>query len=123
MDRFEEAKSIWQEFVPKSGQAETLQGELLRAVEKLRDESHRNGNGNWDVGFKLLSTFLRKNLCDKAVFSQEKIRQIKLSLKSVSKSKQPCMEDEPYDFLGDCVVEFYKHYGTKPHIKNPNLLR
>ena len=45
---FEEAKSIWQTYVPKSGQAETVQGELLRAVEKLRDEAIRNGKPERD---------------------------------------------------------------------------
>lgn len=29
-DNFEEAKSIWKKFVPKSGQSDTVQGELLR---------------------------------------------------------------------------------------------
>jgi hypothetical protein len=44
---FEEAQDIWKNFVPPSGQAATVQGELLRAIEKLRDEAMRNGNGNW----------------------------------------------------------------------------
>lgn len=52
MDHFEEAKAIWHMFVPKSGQADRVQGELLRAVEKLRDEATRNGNINWDRGFE-----------------------------------------------------------------------
>jgi len=30
---FDEAKHIWKTFVPKSGQAETVQGELLRGQE------------------------------------------------------------------------------------------
>ncbi len=41
---------IWSNYVPKSGQSETVQGELLRAIEKLRDEAHRNGNINWMTG-------------------------------------------------------------------------
>jgi hypothetical protein len=47
---FEEAKKIWQTYVPKSGQSASVQGELLRAVEKLRDEAIRNGNVNWTRG-------------------------------------------------------------------------
>ena len=58
VDYFEEEKKIWQQFVPKSEQAETVQGELLRAVEKLRDEAIRNGNGNWDNGFEILLNYL-----------------------------------------------------------------
>ncbi|MFI6600498.1 hypothetical protein ACIBHX_30000 [Nonomuraea sp. NPDC050536] len=33
--------------------------ELLRAVEKLRDEALRNGNINWSDSFERLVTFLR----------------------------------------------------------------
>lgn len=43
----QEARSLWQTSVPPRGQAATVQGELLRAVEKLRDEARRNGNLNW----------------------------------------------------------------------------
>ena len=35
----EEAKQLWQTYVPKSGQADTVQGELIRAIEKLQDEA------------------------------------------------------------------------------------
>ena len=42
MNYFEEGKQIWKSFVPKSGQAETVQGELLRAVEKLSARDKNN---------------------------------------------------------------------------------
>ena len=48
---------IWQNLVPKSGQADTVQGELLRTVEKLRWEAQENGNSNWDDGFLFLLAF------------------------------------------------------------------
>ncbi|CAH8770501.1 hypothetical protein [Paenibacillus dendritiformis] len=51
MKYFNEAKYFWQTYVPKQGQAETVQGELIRAIEKLRGEAQRNGNINWDKGF------------------------------------------------------------------------
>jgi hypothetical protein len=41
MKYFEEAKFLWQNFVPQSGQADKIQGELIRAVERLRDEAQR----------------------------------------------------------------------------------
>lgn len=34
---FETCKRMWKEIVPKSGQANSLQGELLRQAEKLRN--------------------------------------------------------------------------------------
>ena len=40
---FEKAKFIWKNYVPKRGQSEFVQGELLRAIEKLRDKAQRSG--------------------------------------------------------------------------------
>lgn len=48
---FKECKRIWKKLVPKQGQADTVQGELLREVEKLRHEAWNNGNINWDDNF------------------------------------------------------------------------
>ena len=50
MRYLDEAKELWAKYVPQEGQADTQQGELLRAVEKLRHETMNNGNINWDDG-------------------------------------------------------------------------
>lgn len=42
-------RRLWRELVPSTGPADSLQGELLRAVENLRDESCRNGNRNFGL--------------------------------------------------------------------------
>lgn len=42
---------LWEKLVPKSGCAETLQGELVRAHGRLMDELYRNGMMNWGSGF------------------------------------------------------------------------
>ena len=55
-------RHIWQTYVPRSGQSLTVQGELLRANEKLRDEAHRNGNANWDEGHELLARYILDRL-------------------------------------------------------------
>ena len=123
MDYFEEAKTIWHEFVPNSGQAETVQGELLRAVEKLRDEAIRNGNGNWDNGFEILLLYLNVKLLDSEVLDKvtiEKTKDILIRLKSFD---DPYLEDDFYDYLDNRVVDYYKHYGSQPHIKNEKLQR
>jgi hypothetical protein len=46
MRYLDEAGAIWKTKVPPSGQADTIEGELLRAVEKLRWEAQGNGNIN-----------------------------------------------------------------------------
>src|SRR5712691_7439306 len=57
-----EARALWKTYVPKIGQADTVQGELVRAVEKLRDEALRNGNVNWSKGHVILAEFVRDTL-------------------------------------------------------------
>lgn len=42
-------RRLWRELVPLTGSADSLQGELLRAVENLRDESCRNGNRDFGL--------------------------------------------------------------------------
>ena len=120
---FEDAKRIWKTCVPKSGQANTVEGELLRAVEKLRDEATRNGNGNWDRGFQILLGYLEQRLLDASVYSAPTIDATKLALNRLHNYDQPYLEDDIYDALSDRVVEYFKYYGSSPHTKNPELHR
>ena len=57
--------------LPKSGQAASLQGELLRAVEKLRMEAKVNGNINWDDGFVRFVEFLQRHLQAETKFDEK----------------------------------------------------
>lgn len=123
MKYFEEAKNIWETFVPKSGQAKTVQGELLRAVEKLRDEAQRNGNANWDEGFGILLSYLQQRLTDSVLYSSESIQETNNILERLSNFDYPYLEDDLYDNLADKIVEYFKFYGSMPHRPNPNLRR
>lgn len=123
MQHLEEAKNIWRQFVPPAGQADTVQGELLRAVEKLRDEAARNGNANWDNGFEILLTYLDGHLLDPEVYAPDVIATSKSILTRLRDFDWPVVEDEPYDELGDRVVEYFRHHGSQPHAHNPYLKR
>ena len=48
MDYIQKANELWEAYVPESGQAATLQGELLREIEALRTEAQENDNINFD---------------------------------------------------------------------------
>jgi len=89
MKYFEEAKDIWQSFVPKTGQSETVQGELLRAVEKLRTEALDNGNMNWDEGFEILLKYLESKLTDRKVYSEATIGETQNNLTRLENFENP----------------------------------
>ena|SRR6185369_10891019 len=123
MKYFDEAREIWKQFVPKAGQSETVQGEMLRSIEKLRDEALRNGNLNWDEGFEILLTYLGNKLSDPAVFSYDEILRSEFILSRLMDFNNPYLEDNLYDELSDSVVEYFRHYGSQPHKTNPELYR
>ena len=56
--------------VPRSGRAETEQGELIRAVEKLADEARRHGNAHWSDDFERLAEFVRDRLTRSSLFDR-----------------------------------------------------
>ena len=118
-----EAGAIWKNFVPKSGQAATVQGELLRCVEKLRWEATNNGNVNWDDGFVLILKFLESRLLDDTVFAAIVVDQTRQALARLSNEVEPYVNDDLYDDLGDRVVEYFRHCGSQPHTSNPDLKR
>src|SRR5438045_5143002 len=62
---------LWSELVPAQGQAETLQGELLRIAGKLTDQAYRNGNANWDADHERMWRFVGKHLDDLETFSEK----------------------------------------------------
>ena len=123
MKYFSEAHEIWQKFVPKAGQALTVQGEMLRAVEKLRDEAQRNGNINWDGGFVILLNYLADKLGDSQVFEAAAIERSNYIVHRLGNFKDPYLADDLYDELSDRVVEYFRHYGSLPREKNPSLRR
>ena len=53
-----EQTRLWESLVPSEGQADTLQGELIRVAGKLTDQAFRNGNMNWDAEHEKLWRFV-----------------------------------------------------------------
>lgn len=117
------AKKIWKTRVPPSGQAATVQGELLRAIEKLRDEAHRNGNINYSASHKLLAQFVMNTLVNSELFNQKEIAQIKREAKKLMKASAPYLEDDTYDYLTDQICVFHlKNEHPIPHQRNPEII-
>ena len=118
---FEEARHIWVTYVPARGQADTVQGELLRSVEKLRDEARRNGNLNWGEGHVLLARFVEDTLTV-GPFDESSKRQIREDVSRLVDADHPQTDDAIYDRLTDRVVEWCRaHPDPVVHERNPKL--
>ena len=113
------AKWIWINLVPKSGQSAWLQGELLRAIEKLRWEAQSNGNINWDDRFEMLLDLLSVHLLNEPQFSSEAKAAIRADLNRLKNFRPvnglvddrqagelPYVADDLYDRLISQVVKF-----------------
>ncbi len=131
------ASWVWRNLVPKSGQAGTVQGELLRAVEKLRREAQQNGNINWDEGFLILVDFLEDILTAEPIFRESERQAIRADLHRLRSfvrvdeledesdaGNLPYVEDDLYDRLTHCVVAYVReHPSSAKREPNPMLLR
>ncbi len=121
---FEQAKALWKSSVPARGQADTVQGELLRAIEKLRDEGMRNGNVNWDEGHRILLDFLRTTLLGDETLGPEAKVALTRDLDRLAECERPVTRDDLYDRVADCLMEWCVAHPTPiPHPPNPGLHR
>ena len=132
MQHFDVCKNLWKTIVPKSGQADSLQGELLREVEKLRCEAQDNGNMNWDDNFAFFCDNLKSCFESSKLFSDEHLQKLSRALDFVKdcgeyarrynegeipeEKADPVrfayVDDDLYDFVSDAVAVFA--------INNPN---
>ena len=124
MRYFEEARAIWRTSVPSSGQADTVTGELLRCVEKLRWEAQSNGNQNWDGDFEKLLSFLKTTLTEPAVLPAHELAIVVNDLERLYDYDHPKTGDALYDRLSDAVVLWARaHPDAVPHRHDASLRR
>jgi hypothetical protein len=104
-------RRLGRELVPLAGEAETLQGELVRCIANLRGEAQRNGWMNWDVQHVEAVETLRRFLPEPEVFSEGDRQAIHQALDRVLYAgKQGADHGEmayaELDFLVQRVVEW-----------------
>jgi hypothetical protein len=61
---------LWDELVPPSGQAKTLQGEIIRITGKLTREAYTNGNINWGPDCTRLWKLVAETIDDPELFTE-----------------------------------------------------
>lgn len=87
IERSDKFELLWKQLVPPSGCANTLQGEVVRALGRIRYEYWHNGNMNWDgVFYKNLAKLIKISLKDDKKFSQIAKKVIDLDVASIMSS-------------------------------------
>jgi hypothetical protein len=123
MKRHEE---LWGRLVPNSGQADTVQGELIRVTSRLTDEAHRNGNMNWDDGHELWCDFLEATLLDGDSFSEAELARIADALERARDFEHPDTSGHggPLYLLSEMAVRWCDaRTELIPHAHDPRLRR
>jgi hypothetical protein len=117
-------RHIWQTYVPPKGQSATVQGELLRANEKLRDEAQRNGNANWDEGHELLAQYIVETLEAWPALGAERRAQLRADMALLTVPEEPYVEDDAFDRVERCILDWCAaHLEPVPRAPNPRLQR
>jgi hypothetical protein len=78
---------LWDELVPPSGPAKTVQGEVIRITGKLTREAYTNGNINWDPSCTRMWNFVARTLDDAETFTDEERAQIKGWVKAIIRDR------------------------------------
>ena len=141
---FNECKYIWKNYVPKEGQADNLQGELLREIEKIRCEAQDNGNINWDEDYSYFCDFISQKLSEQSIFSAvekeeitlimsyikecgiyaQKFNSGKISDNDVDIEKIAYVGDNLYDMICDKIGRLNRENGMPiPYEKNNDIKR
>ena len=120
-----ECRRLWDELVPEAGQADTVQGELIRCIGRITDEAYRNGNTNWDENFVQMAQFIGDTLNDPSVFSDDELTTIRKAAADVTlqrKAPDVSGHGSPYYYLAEQAVKWCKHH-EKPiaRTKGPAL--
>lgn len=125
-----EYRELWDSLVPQSGQANTIQGELVRVIGRLASECYRNGNANWNRGFRIYTNFLARHLTDERIFDAQALSQIKEDLQTIrkfgsdSRTLKYSKEEDEFDRITDRVVEWCQNRPEPIERKiNPKLKR
>lgn len=109
-------REIWDQYVPTTGgPAGTVQGELLRAIEHLRDEARQQANGRRPQSShrkmnKKQALFVRDTLLASGLFDSSESDRIRTETQRVAKPAHPYPPDSVYDDLVDKICVFYDRH-------------
>ena len=82
---------LWEKLVPEEGEAETIQGEMVRAIGRIQGDYYRNGFGNWYSYYYNLSQFLAAHLADEATFKPFTVNVLRSDIRALHSCGLRCM--------------------------------
>ena len=136
--------NILKNYVLKSGQADNLQGELLREIEELRCDAQDDGNINWDEDHSYFCNFISKKLLEQSIFSNIEKEEITLIMSYIKEcgmyaqkfnsgiipenevdiDKIAYTDNNLYDIICDKIGQLQKEHNLPiPYEKNDTIKR
>lgn len=99
--------ALWEELVPPSHAADTVQGELIRCIGNLTDEAYRNGNMNWGERQIDMIAMLRTVLLD-GTFTPEREAEVGALLTRLGHHRRPDLSGDgsPHYLINEAVVQW-----------------
>ena len=85
----------------------SLAGQMLHAVETLRDEAQQHGNAGYGRPHKKMAVFVRDTLVKSGIFDKATIDRIRSATASLMKASKPYLPDDVYDQLVDLICVLY----------------
>lgn len=122
-----EQSRLWNELVPAEGQAETLQGELIRIAGKLTDQAYRNGNMNWDEDHERMWRFIGAKIGHDPIFTSQEQTLIREKIEEVIRD-EACPDTSGdgscYYIISEKVVDWcIAHPKPIAYVGDPTLER
>lgn len=92
--QFEE---LWELLIPSSGNAKTIQGEVVRIAGRIRDEIYRNGGTNWNSDYKKMLDAFYSHIYSGNSLSIEDLEKVDPIIKEIRKTGDA--EDKELNYL------------------------
>lgn len=116
---------LWDRLVPRRGQADTLQGELIRIAGNLTDEAYRNGNLNWDADCERMWRFVGATIGHDPRFSPQEQQGIRDAIDEIIRdydNPDTSGDGSCYYLVGERVVDWCMAHPTPIRYKSDDKL-
>ncbi len=112
LSTMEQYRALWEFLVPASGKCVTMQGEVIRIIGRIDDESNRNGGANWDIQYRKMIGALAKYFLQGNALSKEEMEEAQNDINEINNCKAACV-------VSQNAIDKLMELAVKWVIKNP----